>query len=138
MAHHSAVKGGGGGSNLHALPSVERRTSDIYTNRNSSEFGILAWITAPYIPFKHNHLAGMQGEASGQEGKTVQTEWLTANEAAQYLKIKPRTLLQWAREKKIPSHRLSGVERCVWRFLRGELDAMLMPSSADPAEWRQQ
>jgi excisionase family DNA binding protein len=68
---------------------------------------------------------------------TVKTEWLTANEAAQYLKVKPRTLLQWAREKKIPSHRLSGVERCVWRFLRPELDAMLGLSSADPAEGRQ-
>lgn len=69
--------------------------------------------------------------------KTVETEWLTANEAAQYLKVKPRTLLQWAREKKIPSHKLSGVERCVWRFLRPELDAMLRLSSADPAEGRQ-
>jgi excisionase family DNA binding protein len=68
----------------------------------------------------------------------VQTEWLTANEAAQYLKVKPRTLLQWARERKIPAHRLSGMERCVWRFLRAELDAMLLPSSAVTAEGRQQ
>jgi excisionase family DNA binding protein len=67
----------------------------------------------------------------------VQIEWLTANEAAQYLKIKPRTLLQWARERKVPSHRLSGVERCVWRFLKIELDAMLLPSSADSADGRQ-
>jgi excisionase family DNA binding protein len=67
----------------------------------------------------------------------VQFEWLTANEAAQYLKIKPRTLLQWARERKVPSHRLSGVERCVWRFLKTELDAMLLPSSADSADGRQ-
>ena len=68
----------------------------------------------------------------------MQIEWLTAKEAAAYLKVKPRTLLQWARESKVPSHRLSGEERCVWRFLRPELDAMLMPSSADPAEGRQQ
>jgi excisionase family DNA binding protein len=68
----------------------------------------------------------------------MQTEWLTANEAAQYLKVKPRTLLQWAREKKVPAHRLSGVERCVWRFLKMELDAMLGPSSAVAAEGRQQ
>jgi excisionase family DNA binding protein len=68
----------------------------------------------------------------------VQTEWLTANEAAQYLKVKPRTLLQWARERKVPAHRLSGVERCIWRFRRAELDAMLLPSSAVTAEGRQQ
>jgi len=31
----------------------------------------------------------------------METEWLTANEAAQYLKVKTRTLLQWVRESKI-------------------------------------
>jgi hypothetical protein len=34
----------------------------------------------------------------------METEWLTAIEAAQYLKVKPRTLLQWVRERKIPAH----------------------------------
>ena len=67
----------------------------------------------------------------------METEWLTANEAAQYLKVKPRTLLQWVRERKIPAHRLSGVRRCVWRFRKHELDAILCSSSADPAEGRQ-
>ena len=67
----------------------------------------------------------------------MQNEWLTTNEAAEYLKVKPRTLLQWTREKKIPAHKLSGVQRRVWRFLRPELDAMLMPSSAGSAERRQ-
>jgi excisionase family DNA binding protein len=64
-------------------------------------------------------------------------EWLTSNEAAQYLKIRPRTLIAWAREGKIPAHRLSGVQRVVWRFLRAELDAILCPSSAVPADGRQ-
>ena len=64
----------------------------------------------------------------------METEWLTANEAARYVKVKPRTLLQWAREKKIPAHRLSGVRRCVWRFRKWELDAILCPSSADSAD----
>jgi len=67
----------------------------------------------------------------------VGNEWLTSNEAARYLKVKPRTLLQWARERKVPAHRLSGVQRCVWRFLRPELDAMLGSSSADSADGRQ-
>lgn len=65
------------------------------------------------------------------------TEWLTTSEAAAHLKIKPRTLLAWARENRIPAHRLSGVERVVWRFLRSELDAMLLSSSAGPADGRQ-
>lgn len=66
------------------------------------------------------------------------SEWLTAREAARYLKISPRTVSLWARQRKIPGHRLSGVRRCVWRFLKCELDAMLEASSADSADGRQQ
>jgi excisionase family DNA binding protein len=61
-------------------------------------------------------------------------EWLTATEAAAHLKVRPRTLLLWVREGKVPAYRLSGVRRCVWRFLRSELDAMLTPSSAGSAD----
>jgi excisionase family DNA binding protein len=62
--------------------------------------------------------------------QSLQSCWFTAREAANYLKVKPRTLLQWVRDGKIPAHKLSGTKRCVWRFLKSELDAMLMPSSA--------
>jgi excisionase family DNA binding protein len=79
----------------------------------------------------------IQGAGCIQEQVDMETEWLTASEAAQYLKVKPRTLLQWVRERKIPAHRLSGVRRCVWRFRKHELDAILCSSSADPAEGRQ-
>ena len=61
-------------------------------------------------------------------------EWLTLEEAAAYLKIERRTLALWARQGKVPAHRLSGVRRCIWRFLRSELDAMLGVSSAVSAE----
>ena len=61
-------------------------------------------------------------------------EWLTLNEAAAYLKVAPRTLAAWVRSKKVPGHKLSGNRRCVWRFLRRELDAMLGVSSAGSAE----
>ena len=62
-------------------------------------------------------------------------EWLTLNEAASYLKIHPRTLAAWARQKKVPAHQLSGIQRHVWRFLRHELDgAILGLSSAGSAE----
>jgi excisionase family DNA binding protein len=64
-------------------------------------------------------------------------DWLTLAEAAAYLKIHPRTLGLWARTKKVPAHRLTGIHRCVWRFLRVELDAMLGLSSADSADGRQ-
>ena len=67
----------------------------------------------------------------------MEIEWLTAAEAARYVKVKPRTLLQWAREGKIPAHRLSGVKRCIYRFLRSELNLMLGVSSADSADGRQ-
>jgi excisionase family DNA binding protein len=76
-------------------------------------------------------------------------EWLTAKEAALHLKVRPATLLLWARQGKIPAHKLSGTRRCVWRFKREELDAALTASqapavlqsalsSADSAEGRQQ
>jgi excisionase family DNA binding protein len=60
----------------------------------------------------------------------VETEWLTANEAAQYLKVQPRTILNWAKEARIPAHPLSGLKRVTWRFRKSELDAMLAPPSA--------
>ena len=39
------------------------------------------------------------------------SEWLTATEAAAYLKIEPRTLLKWARQGRVKGHVLSGTER---------------------------
>lgn len=59
--------------------------------------------------------------------------WLTATEAASYLKVKPRTLLLWARAGKVKAYSLSGTDRRTWRFLHTDLDAMLgAPSVADP------
>ena len=56
----------------------------------------------------------------------IQSVWLTAKEAAKYLRIKPRTLLAWARAGKIKGHVLSGHRRHVWRFRAVDLDATLM------------
>ena len=58
------------------------------------------------------------------------SEWLTAREAAQYLRVAHRTVLQWAKEGRIPAHRLSGTARVTYRFRAVELDAMLCPPSA--------
>ena len=56
----------------------------------------------------------------------IQSEWLTVGEAAQHLKIKPRTLLLWVRQGKVPAYALSGVRRRVWRFRREDLDSSLL------------
>jgi excisionase family DNA binding protein len=60
--------------------------------------------------------------------------WMTAAEAALYLRVAPRTLVRWARNGVIPGHRLSGLSRVTWRFLRSELDAKLSGSSGALAE----
>lgn len=60
-----------------------------------------------------------------------QSKWLTAKEAASYLKIEPRTLLLWARRGRIKGYVLSGTERITWRFRSEDLDAtMTAPSVA--------
>ena len=60
--------------------------------------------------------------------------WLTAQEAAQYLKVKTRTLLLWVRQGKIKGHILSGTVRHVWRFRQADLDATLESPSVRPYE----
>jgi excisionase family DNA binding protein len=61
------------------------------------------------------------------------TEWLTAGEAAKYLKVKTRTLLLWARQGKVKAFALSGTKRRVWRFRQADLDAALLESSVLPS-----
>jgi excisionase family DNA binding protein len=56
---------------------------------------------------------------------TIQSAWLTAREAAQYLKVEHRTLLLWARAGKVKGYILSGTHRITWRFRADELDGML-------------
>jgi excisionase family DNA binding protein len=61
-------------------------------------------------------------------------EWLTAKEAAKHLKVKPRTLLLWARQGKLQAFALSGTKRHVWRFRRQDLDAALLESAVLPSQ----
>jgi excisionase family DNA binding protein len=61
-------------------------------------------------------------------------EWLTAGEAAAYLKVKVRTLLLWVRQGKVKGFALSGTKRRVWRFRRQDLDAALLESAVLPSE----
>ena len=63
---------------------------------------------------------------------TTQTsEWLTAAEAAQHLRVEPSTILMWARTRHLKGYILSGTRRITWRFLRSHLDATLaLPTAA--------
>jgi len=62
------------------------------------------------------------------------SEWLTAAEAAGYLKIKVRTLLLWVRQGKVKGFALSGTKRRFWRFRKSDLDAALLESAVLPSE----
>jgi excisionase family DNA binding protein len=64
------------------------------------------------------------------------SNWLTATEAAQHLKVEPRTLLMWARQGKVKGYVLSGTRRQTWRFLHSDLDAMLTGPSVAPMKRR--
>jgi excisionase family DNA binding protein len=66
--------------------------------------------------------------------QTSASEWLTASEAASYLRVKVRTLLLWTRQGKVKGFALSGALRKVWRFRRIDLDAALLESSVLPSE----
>ena len=62
----------------------------------------------------------------------TQSEWLTAKEAAQHLRVKPRTLLLWVRQGKVKAFVLSGTRRRVWRFRRADFDAALVEAPVLP------
>lgn len=71
---------------------------------------------------------------SNQIGDVPTAEWLTAVEAAQYLKVKVRTLLLWVRQGKVKAFALSGTKRRVWRFRHSDLDAALLEFSVLPSQ----
>jgi excisionase family DNA binding protein len=80
--------------------------------------------TSPCVPFNAspNHVAEVSSEAA-------RSTWLTATEAAQYLKIKTRTILFWVRSGRIKAYALAGTKRRVWRFRQADLDSALMASA---------
>jgi len=67
----------------------------------------------------------MQNTTEKRDSYGVVSEWLTSGEAALYVKIERRTLLQWVRQGKVRAYILSGTQRHVWRFKTSDLDAML-------------
>lgn len=77
---------------------------------------------------------GATSTAQAQCAPTLPSVWLTATEAAQYLRVSPRTIVEWAREGKIKGHVLSGLQRHTWRFRTEELDAILESPAVLPTE----
>jgi len=63
-----------------------------------------------------------------------QSDWLTASEAAAYLKVKPRSLLLWVRQGKVKAYALSGTKRRIWRFRQADLDSALFASPVIPSK----
>lgn len=62
------------------------------------------------------------GEASPHKGE----EYLTSREAAVYLHVKHRTLLEWTRKGIIPAIPLGGGrQRNTWLFMKSALDAAM-------------
>ena len=64
----------------------------------------------------------------------VETDIMTLDEAAEYLRVHPRTLRMKASEGKIPGAKIGRV----WRFHRQQLESWLLQggalSAAEPAE----
>lgn len=79
----------------------------------------------------------MQNSTEKRDCYGVTTEWLTSAEAALYLKIDRRTLLQYARQGKVRAYILSGTQRHVWRFKTSDLDAMLSVPAAFSSDGRE-
>lgn len=72
---------------------------------------------------KKGNLPGNSG--TSKIGPETLSEWMTAGEAAAYVRTKPRTLLKWVREGSIKAWPLHGAKRRTWRFRKEDLDAAL-------------
>jgi excisionase family DNA binding protein len=56
---------------------------------------------------------------------TLRDEYMTSREAAQYLHVSHRSLLEWARRGDLPAIPLGGPQRKTWLFCRSALDEHL-------------
>lgn len=57
------------------------------------------------------------------------TQWLTRQEAADYLRVTTATLDRWVREKKLPRYRVAN--KASARFRAVDLDAIVRPEHPD-------
>ncbi len=78
----------------------------------------------------------MQSASQMISSRNETLEWLTAAEAARYLKVKSRTLLFWVRLGRVKGYPLSGTQRRTWRFLKVDLDDTIVRNSQCAAKER--
>jgi len=52
--------------------------------------------------------------------------FLDSSEAAELLRVNPRTLTRWARENYVPAIPLGEGERRIWRFRASDLEAWML------------
>ncbi len=76
---------------------------------------------------------GRGSRDTGEMNPLPQSDWLTAAEAATYLKVKPRSLLLWVRQGKVRAYVLSGTKRRIWRFRKEDLDSFLLAGAVIPS-----
>jgi excisionase family DNA binding protein len=55
------------------------------------------------------------------------SKWLTKEEAADHLRVKPRTIDRWAAVDKIRKYKIDGLQSV--RFDRDELDRLVVPAA---------
>jgi excisionase family DNA binding protein len=68
-----------------------------------------------------------------QQGGAVMEGFVTAHEAARFLAITKRRVLELAREGQLPAHPIGNGERKTWRFRLSELADSLQPKKPKEA-----
>jgi len=61
-----------------------------------------------------------------------ENRWLTLEEIAAYLGIKPATVYMWIIRKEMPSHKAGRL----WRFRKAEIDEWILSGRADDRRFR--
>ena len=79
----------------------------------------------------------MTATTNTHANRVMNSNWMTAAEAAEYLRVKPRSIQLWTRQGKLKGHPVSGCKRHRWLYRREDLDAALLAkpviSSQPPA-----
>lgn len=77
-------------------------------------------------------LTGIESDVSAEEDR-----WLSTEEAAKYLDVKPITLYRYAKAGRLHPMRL-GTASGTLRYRKSELDSLLVPDSDPESAWRGQ
>ena len=70
------------------------------------------------------------GTAKSERHAKVPHDLMTVREVAKYLRVKPSTIYEWAKDGKIPAAKVGRL----WRFHREEIDAWVRSGGGNPKE----